>query len=141
MGWLDTGAAISAAEARRMACDAQIVPAVLGGPSQVLDLGRARRLFTGPIRRALILRDRGCSFPSCDRPARWSEGHHVTSWADGGTTTLTNACLVCRRHHRLLHDDSGWRVRLAADGHPEYLPPTTIDPQQRPRRNTYHRRE
>ena len=78
VGWLDTGEPISAAEARRMACDAQILPAVLGGDSQVLDLGRARRLFTGPIRRALILRDRGCGFPGCDRPARWAGGSFVT---------------------------------------------------------------
>jgi len=104
-GWLDTGAPISAAEARRMACDAQILPAVLDSNSQPLDLGRARRLFTGPIRRALILRDHGCSFPGCDRPARWSEGHHLQAWADGGTTDLTNACLICR-HHRVSRMES-----------------------------------
>ena len=141
VGWLDTGAPISAAEARRMACDAQILPAVLDGNSQPLDLGRARRLFTGPIRRALILRDRGCSFPGCDRPARWSEGHHLKAWADGGATNLTNACLVCRHHHRLLHSDSGWQVRLTADGNPEYLPPAGVDPERRPRRNIYHHRQ
>ena len=141
LGWLDTGAPISAAEARRLACDAQILPAVLDSNSQPLDLGRARRLFTGPIRRALILRDRGCSFPGCDRPARWSEGHHLRAWADGGTTDLANACLICRHHHRLLHNDSGWQVRLTPDGHPEYLPPGSIDLQRRPRRNTYHHRQ
>ena len=141
VGWLDTGAPISAAEARRLACDAHILPAVLNGQSQVLDLGRTRRLFTGPIRRALILRDRGCSFPNCDRPARWAEGHHLRSWADGGATDLTNACLVCRRHHRLLHNSSGWQARLDPDGHPEFLPPTSIDPERRPQRNTYHHRE
>jgi len=138
---LDTGAPISAAEARRLACDAQILPAVLNGNSLPLDLGRARRLFTGPLRRALILRDHGCAFPSCDRPARWSEGHHLTPWADGGTTALSNACLVCRRHHRLLHNNSGWQARLGPDGHPEFLPPTTIDPERRPQRNTFHRRQ
>jgi hypothetical protein len=140
-GWLDTGAPISAAEARRYACDAQILPAVLGGDSQVLDLGRARRLFTGPLRRALILRDGGCAFAHCDRPARWSEGHHLKPWADGGTTDLANACLVCRRHHRLLHNGSGWQARLGPDGHPEFLPPATLDPERRPQRNIYHRRQ
>jgi len=69
-GRLDSGATISVAEARRLACDARIVPAVLSGDGHVLDLGRARRLFTGPLRRALILRDGGCTFPGCDRPAR-----------------------------------------------------------------------
>jgi len=141
VGWLDTGAPISPAEARRLACDAHIVPAVLGGDSQVLDLGRTRRLFTGPIRRALILRDGGCTFPGCDRPARWAEGHHLIPWANGGTTTLTNACLICRRHHRLLHNTSGWQARLGPDGHPEFLPPATIDPERRPQRNTYHHRQ
>ena len=141
VGWLDTGAPISAAEARRLACDAQVLPAVLNGNSQPLDLGRARRLFTGPLRRALILRDRGCAFPSCDRPARWSEGHHLLGWADGGTTALTNACLICRRHHRLLHNNSGWQVRLGPDGYPEFLPPAILDPERRPQRNTFHRRQ
>jgi len=140
-GRLDTGAPISPAEARRLACDAHILPAILGGDSQVLDLGRTRRLFTGPIRRALILRDRGCTFPQCDRPARWAEGHHLRPWADGGTTTLTNACLICRRHHRLLHNNSGWQAHLSPDGHPEFLPPATIDPQRRPQRNTFHHRQ
>lgn len=141
VGWLDTGEPISAAEARRLACDARIIPAVLGGDSQVLDLGRARRLFTGPVRRALILRDRGCIFPSCDRPPRWTEGHHIRSWPTGGVTEPANGCLVCRHHHRLLHNNSGWQVRMASDGHPEFLPPTTIDPERRPRRNIYHRRD
>ena len=141
VGWLDTGAPISVAEARRLACDAHIVPAVLGGDSQVLDLGRTRRLFTGPIRRALILRDGGCAFPGCDRPARWAEGHHLIPWAAGGVTALSNACLICRRHHRLLHNNSGWQAHLGPDGHPEFLPPATIDPQRRPQRNTFHRRQ
>jgi hypothetical protein len=60
-----------------MACCAGIIPAVLGTTGQVLDLGRERRLFTGAARRALILRDRGCAFPGCDRPPKWTEGHHI----------------------------------------------------------------
>jgi len=85
---LDDGGHLSPATARRLACDAGILPAILGSRGQVLDLGRQRRLFTGPIRRALVLRDRGCAFPSCDRPARWCDGHHIRHWADGGTTEL-----------------------------------------------------
>ncbi|GIF26380.1 hypothetical protein BJ973_005740 [Actinoplanes tereljensis] len=139
-GALDTDAPISAAEARQMACDAQIIPAVLGADGQVLDIGRARRLFTGPLRRALILRDGGCAFPSCDRPANWADGHHIQSWADGGPTTLSNACLLCRYHHRVIHR-TDWRVRLAADGLPEFIPPPTVDPLRRPLRNAYHRRQ
>ncbi|MFD0517627.1 HNH endonuclease signature motif containing protein [Paractinoplanes durhamensis] len=137
---LDTGAPVSAAEARLLACDAQIIPSVLGTEGQVLDVGRARRLFTASIRRALVLRDRGCTFPSCDRPANWSDGHHVKPWADGGPTALSNACLLCRHHHRVIHR-TDWQVRIASDGHPEFIPPADVDPQRRPLRNTFHRRE
>ncbi|GIF20396.1 hypothetical protein Ate02nite_31260 [Paractinoplanes tereljensis] len=135
---LDDGTPVSASDARLMACDALVIPAVLGTDGQVLDVGRARRLFTGPIRRALILRDGGCSFPGCDRPPAWSEGHHIVPWADGGVTALSNACLLCRHHHRLIHDD--WQVRLHEDGRPEFLPPASLDPQRRPRRKAYHQR-
>ncbi len=140
-GWagvLDDGGRISVAAARRMACDAGILPVVLGGSGQILDLGRQRRLFTGPLRRALMLRDGGCAFPGCDRPARWCDGHHIRHWADGGTTCLDNAVLLCGYHHRVIHHDE-WTVRISpADGLPEFLPPILLDPSQRPRRNTCH---
>src|SRR5581483_4586036 len=136
---LDNGASLTAETTRRIACDASVIPVVLNGQSQVLDVGRERRLFTGPLRRALVVRDRGCAFPGCDRPPRWCDGHHIKHWADGGRTDLENAVLVCGFHHRLLHHD-GWVVRLAGDGLPEFLPPQWIDPQQVPRRNIYHRR-
>ncbi|MGC9670473.1 DUF222 domain-containing protein [Planosporangium sp. 12N6] len=138
---LDDGGPLTPAAARRLACDAGILPAVLGGAGQVLDVGRERRLFTGPLRRALILRDRGCAFPGCDRPPRWCDGHHVIHWADGGTTGLHNAVLLCGYHHRLVHHGD-WRVRInSADGRPEFLPPAHLDPARHPRRNHYHRRE
>jgi Domain of unknown function (DUF222)/HNH endonuclease len=138
-GTLDTGERISAETVRRLACDAAILPAVLGGNGQVLDVGRQRRLFTGAIRRALVLRDGGCAFPSCDRPPRWCAGHHVRHWSDGGTTSLGNGVLLCPAHHRQVHHD-GWQVRIAADGRPEFIPPAWTDPRQNPRRSTYHRR-
>ncbi|HEX7745975.1 MAG TPA: DUF222 domain-containing protein [Micromonosporaceae bacterium] len=138
-GILDAGQALSAETVRRLACDAQILPAVLGGTGQVLDVGRQRRLFTGPIRRALVLRDGGCAFPGCDRPPRWCAGHHVTHWSAGGRTAVENGVLLCARHHRVVHHD-GWQVRIAADGHPEFVPPAWIDPRQQARRSTYHRR-
>jgi hypothetical protein len=138
-GTLDTGVQLSAETVRRLACDAAILPAVLGGAGQVLDVGRQRRLFTGSIRRALVLRDRGCAFPNCDRPPRWTAGHHVTHWSDGGPTSAENGVLLCGRHHRVIHND-GWQVRIAPDKLPEFIPPAWIDPQQQPRRNAYHRR-
>ncbi|MGC4805616.1 DUF222 domain-containing protein [Micromonospora sp. DT233] len=139
LGTLDTGLRLPPATVRRLACDAAILPAVLDGAGQVLDLGRRRRLVNGPLRRALVLRDRGCAFPGCDRPPRWCDAHHIRHWADGGRTNLDNAVLLCRHHHRQVHHH-GWQVRLAADGLPEFLPPAWLDPGRNPRRNQYHRR-
>ncbi|MDQ7903921.1 DUF222 domain-containing protein [Phytohabitans sp. ZYX-F-186] len=139
IGTLDTGGRLSAEQVRRLACDARILPAVLGGDGQVLDLGRTRRLITGPLRRALELRDRGCAFPGCDRPPRWCHAHHIRAWAEGGATTLDNSVLLCGHHHRIVHRGH-WAVRLATDGRPEFVPPTYVDPRQRPRRNLYHHR-
>ncbi|MEU7585628.1 DUF222 domain-containing protein [Micromonospora sp. NPDC049230] len=138
-GTLDTGLHLTPETVRRLACDAAILPAVLGSASQTLDLGRQRRLVSGPLRRALVLRDRGCAFPGCDRPPRWCDAHHIRHWADGGTTSLANAVLLCGHHHRHLHH-SDWVVRLGGDGHPEFTPPAWLDPDQIPRRNHYHRR-
>jgi hypothetical protein len=138
---LDNGARLSAGAARRLACDAKILPLVMGGAGQVLDAGRTRRLATGPLRRALVARDRGCAHPDCDRPPRWCDSHHLIPWSANGRTCLTNLVLLCPHHHRVIHDpDSGWRVRLADDGLPEFIPPPWTDPAQRPRRNRYHPR-
>ncbi|SNY46092.1 HNH endonuclease signature motif containing protein [Paractinoplanes atraurantiacus] len=137
----DTGERLSATTARRMACDARLLPVVLGGEGQVLDLGRTRRLASGSLRRALHIRDRGCAFPSCDRPPRWTDCHHLVGWNDGGPTSLDNLVLLCRRHHRLVHHPTmGWQIRLGPDGHPDFIPPPTIDPDRRPRRNQFHHR-
>ncbi|WP_290857096.1 HNH endonuclease signature motif containing protein [Hamadaea sp.] len=138
-GLLDTGDLLTPETVRRLACDAIIIPAVLGGDGQVLDVGRARRLIDGPLRRALVLRDRGCAFPGCDRPPQWCDGHHVTAWADGGTTCLANSVLLCGFHHREIHHGH-WQVRIRTDGFPEFLPPAFIDPLRRPVQNTLHRR-
>jgi hypothetical protein len=138
-GWLDTGQRLSPAAVRRLACDARVLPAILGGDGQILDLGRERRLITGPLRRALVLRDGGCTFPGCDRPPRWCDGHHLKHWTDGGETALHNAVLLCGHHHRVIHTGE-WQVHLTADGRPEFTPPTWLDPTGRPRRNTFHRR-
>jgi hypothetical protein len=138
-GALDTGERLTAGQIRRLACDAQILPAVLGGEGQVLDVGRSRRLVTGSLRRALVLRDRGCAFPGCTRPPRWTDGHHIRSWVDGGPTSLDNAVLLCGPHHRTVHH-SDWQVRLGHDGLPEFIPPAHVDLHRRPRRNVFHRR-
>src|SRR6266511_2368765 len=98
-GTLDTGEHLPAGTVRRLACDAKIIPAVLGGPSQPLDLGRAQRTVTTALRRALVLRDKGCTFPGCDLPPGWCDAHHLRHWANGGPTDLNNTVLLCPRHH------------------------------------------
>lgn len=125
---------ITAAQARRLACDAEIIPAVLGTHSEVLDLGRSQRTVNRAQRRILNLRDGGCIFTNCPRPARWTEAHHIKWWIFGGPTDIANLCLLCPEHHRLIHH-SEWQIVMAADGHPECIPPTYIDPEQIPRRN------
>jgi hypothetical protein len=101
---LDTGTPISAGEARRLACTSGLVPAVLGTGSVPLDLGRTARLHSPQQRTAMALRDQGCSTEGCDRPPSWTEAHHDTAWADGGTTSVQSGRLLCPRHHRLAHD-------------------------------------
>ncbi len=96
---------ISAGEARRLACNASIVPAVLGGESEVLDLGRARRLFTPGQRKAMAVRDRRCRAEGCDIPAAWCEAHHArVPWVAGGRTDLDDGVLLCSWHHHRAHD-------------------------------------
>jgi hypothetical protein len=140
-GTLDTGERLSPAAVRILCCDAMLLPAVLGTAGQPLDLGRERRLFTGPLRRALVLRDGGCSFPHCDRPPRWCQGHHVTPWQEHGETCLANAVLLCTFHHRAVHQPGGWAVFIAPDGLPTFIPPPWVDADQKPQRNRYRRRE
>lgn len=107
------GTLLSPGDIRRLACDADIIPIVLGSAGEVLDVGRAARLFTRGQRRALWHRDRGCTWAGCDSPPAWAKAHHVLHWADGGRSDLTNAALLCQRHHTHVHDQ-----RLVATIHP-----------------------
>lgn len=98
------GTDLTAGEVRRLACTAHIVPAVLGAESEILDLGRSRRLFSPAQRRALRLRDRRCRADDCTIPATWSEAHHLTAWQDNGPTDIANGILLCAHHHQRAHD-------------------------------------
>ncbi|MGI9062809.1 MAG: DUF222 domain-containing protein, partial [Pseudonocardiaceae bacterium] len=130
---LDYGQSLHPETARMLACDAQVIPLVLGGASQPLDVGRTRRTATRAQRRALIARAGGCcEMPGCGRPASWCDAHHLRHWIDGGPTDLTNLLLLCRRHHVLVHRP-GWYVHLDPDGHPVFTPPALLDPTRRPR--------
>jgi len=103
VGGLDAGTLLAPETVRRIACDAALLPMVLGGDGQVLDYGRARRLFTTGQTRRLWLRDGGCTYPGCTMPPQWTDAHHLVHWTDGGPTDLANAALVCERHHTLVH--------------------------------------
>jgi hypothetical protein len=107
LGTGDLGPAekLTAAEVRRLACTAQIIPAVLGGKSEVLDLGRSSRLFRPAQRKAMIIRDRECRAEGCTIPAAWCEAHHWgRPWAEGGRTDLADGLLLCSWHHHRAHD-------------------------------------
>ncbi|KRF36929.1 HNH endonuclease signature motif containing protein [Nocardioides sp. Soil805] len=107
-----TGGRITAAEARRLACTAKIVPAVLGGTSEVLDLGRAKRLYDTAQRKAMGIRDQHCRAQGCDIPAAWCEAHHLIPWSQGGRTDLDDGLLLCSHHHHRAHDDRYLHDRL-----------------------------
>ncbi|ANH37038.1 hypothetical protein I601_0586 [Nocardioides dokdonensis FR1436] len=101
---LDTGARVSAATARRLACEAGIIPVVLGGKSQPLDVGRTRRFFTYAQRIALAVRDRGCTAEGCDAPPAMCHAHHDDPWSHGHGTKVARGRLLCPVHHRRIHD-------------------------------------
>ncbi|MCA0438368.1 MAG: HNH endonuclease [Actinobacteria bacterium] len=98
------GTPLTPATVRRLACDARIIPAVLGTDGAILDLGRAARLASPDQVRYLRLRDKCCTFPGCDRPPSWCEAHHLREWTtDLGETNVDNLALLCTRHHTDVH--------------------------------------
>ncbi|MDD7935762.1 DUF222 domain-containing protein [Actinomycetospora straminea] len=130
-GTLDSGHAVDPATVRRWACDAEIVPMLLGSRSEPLDVGRTQRTAPDALRRALNLRDGGCAFPGCTRRPRRCHAHHIRHWLDGGPTALDNLCLLCRHHHQLIHHGH-WQIEMI-EGRPWFTPPWIIDPERRPR--------
>ena len=109
-GDLAHGTAPTVAMARRLACDAAVIPVVMGGASEPLDIGRKTPVIPPAMRRAVVLRDGHCRFPGCDRPQAWCDAHHIVHWADGGVTALANLVLLCRAHHRAVHEGLGIQV-------------------------------
>ncbi len=127
----DAVSELSVATLRRLACDAEVIPAVLGTHSEPLDVGRTKRLVTAAIWTALVVRDQHCAFPGCDRPPLMCHAHHITHWANGGETNLSNLVLVCGHHHRTLHH-TPWEVRINSHDHrPEFKPPPKPGVEQR----------
>jgi hypothetical protein len=133
---LDSGTPLCPSAARRLSCDADLIPIVLNSDSVPLDVGRTRRLVKPAQRTALVARDRGCAYPGCTLAARWCDAHHVRHWVDGGKTDLANMVLLCRRHHRILHH-SAWEIQFIK-GVPYFVPPAWLDPTRTPVRNVLH---
>ncbi|RZT26769.1 HNH endonuclease [Kribbella sp. VKM Ac-2569] len=130
------GDGLSAATVRRLACDARIIPLVLGTNSEPLDVGRSERLVTRAMRRALNARDQGCVI--CGAPPIMCDAHHLRSWIDGGETKTSNLALLCRRHHVDLHNGQ-WSVTIT-DGLVEVARPSWAEPPPRQHRSSQRSR-
>src|SRR3954452_12695064 len=136
-GVLEGGERLSVTAIRRLACDADLLPVLLGSRGQILDVGRSTRIISHYLWLALVTRDRHCAFPNCTRPPIACDAHHIKHWADGGVTALHNLVLLCRHHHTIIHT-TPWEVRINPTDHrPEFLPPARLDPNRTPiRRRT-----
>ena len=144
-GVLMDGTAVSPGELRRLACQADLIPVVLGTDSTILDVGRVHRLAPPALRLAVALRDGGCAFPGCTMPMWHCDVHHVTPWQLGGPTNLGNMVALCQPHHSLVEPAppmrlpdgtfrtvDQWQVRIDSRGLPEFIPPEAVDPTQIP---------
>ena len=114
---------ISAAGVERLACDCNVTRILLGQDSAVIDVGRSSRRVKPATRRALNVRDRGCRWPGCDRPASWSSSHHLVHWIRGGPSDLANLVLLYYRHHGMVHEGK-WQLVKTDDGQWLAIPPT-----------------
>lgn len=130
------GTVLSISKLLQMSGEATVLSALCSDTGGIMSYGRERRLASKGQRLALVVRDGGCCFPGCDRPAAWTEVHHIISWLDLGPTDIANMCLLCRYHHRHFQD-LGWDVFMQ-DGVPWWRPPRWIDSERRPIRNTVH---
>ena len=131
---LDWCGPISAQTARRIACDARIIPVLLASNGEPLDVGRSSYPVTQAIWRALVARDGGCAFAGCDRPPEWTEAHHRIPWEDFGETSTENCCLFCDFHHRASTTTAGTSPSSTAPSTSSRHPGST--PTRTPRRNT-----
>jgi len=144
-GVLMDGTAVSPGQLRLLACQAELVPVVLGTNSTVLDVGRTHRLVPPALRLAVSLRDGGCAYPGCTVPMRHCDVHHITPWQVGGPSNLGNVVALCRSHHGLIEPApparlpdgtvepvDQWQVRIDSRGLPEFLPPLAVDPSRTP---------
>jgi hypothetical protein len=114
---------ISGETVRRLTCHCSLTRVLVDGDSMVIDVGRSTRVVSAPTRRALRVRDKHCRWPGCERPASWTEPHHIVHWARGGPTDLSNLVSLCNRHHFLVHE-GGWQLVLTDARELRTVPPT-----------------
>jgi uncharacterized protein DUF222/HNH endonuclease len=122
-GEMEFSVPLSSSTVQRMACDCSVTRVLLDQESVVVDMGRSKRVIASALRNALRVRDGHCQWPGCERPASWCDGHHVVHWIDGGPTDLSNLVLLCRRHHRMVHE-SGWQLMKTEEGQVITIAPT-----------------
>lgn len=108
--------------ALRLSCDGVRTTVTVDEEGMPVGVGRATRTIPPSLRRALLVRDRGCRFPGCDRPPPWTDVHHIVHWAQGGKTEFPNLVLLCRPHHRFVHEE-GWSIDLTGEGEVVSAPP------------------
>jgi HNH endonuclease len=108
--------------AQLQAAATRLPPTLGGAPTQPLEVGRTSRVVTAAQRAALVVRDGGCAVAGCQRPPAWCEAHHLVHWLHGGPTDLANLALVCRAHHRAVHE-GGWQLTRQPDGRLTAIPP------------------
>jgi hypothetical protein len=125
---------ISAKAVERLACDCNVTRILLGADSAVIDVGRSKRVITPAQSKGLKVRDKGCRFPGCDRPATYTSGHHLVHWIKGGSTDLPNLVLLCYRHHWMVHEGK-WQLVKTDDGQILAIPPQLDLHQQVARRS------
>ena len=123
-GEMEFSLPISAKAVERLACDCAVTRIIVASDSTVIDVGRAKRTISGPQRKALKVRDGGCTWPGCDRPVSMTEGHHLVHWIHNGPGNLPNLALLCYRHHWMVHE-GGWQIVCTDDGRMLTIPPPT----------------
>ena len=117
-------ACISSEAAQRLTCDCEVHRILIDSQGLPLDVGRTMRTFPPHLRKALVVRDKGCVFPGCDKPPGWAEAHHIVHWSQGGKTSLNNAALLCSKHHHQVHSE-GHQVMIGPDGRGRVLVTST----------------
>lgn len=126
-GWSIWMGSMGLDSARRLACDCELFTIGMDSNGAPLSVNSHTRFATASHRHALIARDKGCAFPHCNRPASWTEAHHIKHWIDQGPTEIDNLVLLCSEHHRSVHHD-GWEVVIGPERLPVFRPPAYFDP-------------